>query len=235
MQFLPSTPFSAPLNPQRRFTTAERAAFHELMRVRRDMRHFVPGASVPEDVLLRLQQALHAAPSVGLMQPLRVIRITQPHLRADLAACVEAERLHTAEQLGSRGAEFMALKVEGVRECAELWAVVLAPDDGTVFGRRTLPREMAWCSAGAAVQNLWLAARAEHLGLGWVSLFDPAAMVAALRLPDGAEPLGLLCIGPVESFYPAPMLVQTQWREQRSANAVFADDVWPEDDEPPAK
>jgi nitroreductase len=116
--------------------------------------------------------------------------------------------------------------VEGVREAAELWALVMAPDDGTLFGRRTLPREMAWCSAAAAAENLWLAARAENLGLGWVSLFEPAALAEILHLPEGAEPMGLLCMGPVGRFYPRPMLSLQGWRQARPREAWFGENTW---------
>lgn len=219
-------PLMANADPDRRFTSAEREAIQSLMQVRRDMRHFSPGAQIGDDVRSRLQSALLAAPSVGLMQPLRVLRITDPAMRDRLAAAVDQERMRTAQALGPRAAEFRALKVEGVRECAELWALVLAPDDGTLFGRRTLAGEMAWCSAGAAVQNLWLAARAENLGLGWVSLFEPGDLRKLLALPEGAAPLGLLCIGPVDRFYEAPMLIQQQWRQARPVSAVFTENAW---------
>ena len=116
-------------DPARRFTACEREAVLSLMQVRRDMRHFTTGAQVAEDVRARLQSALLAAPSVGLMQPLRVLRITDPVLRDRLAAAVDQERMRTAQALGPRAAEFLALKVEGLRECAELWALVLAPDN----------------------------------------------------------------------------------------------------------
>lgn len=213
-------------DPARRFTASEREAVQSLMQVRRDMRHFSAGAQIGGDVRARLQSALLAAPSVGLMQPLRVLRITDPALRERLAATVDEERTRTAQALGPRSAEFLALKVEGMRECAELWALVLAPDDGTLFGRRTLASEMAWCSAGAAVQNLWLAARAENLGLGWVSLFEPGDLRRLLALPEGAAPLGLLCIGPVDRFYETPMLIQQQWRQPRPVSAVFTENAW---------
>ena len=219
-------PCVASTDPNRRFTVAEREAVQSLMQVRRDMRHFSAGTQIADDVRARLQSALLAAPSVGLMQPLRVLRITAPALRDRLAAAVDAERMRTAQAMGSRAAEFLALKVEGVRECAELWALVLAPDDGTLFGRRTLASEMAWCSAGAAVQNLWLAARAEHLGLGWVSLFEPGDLHTLLALPAGAVPLGLLCIGPVDRFYETPLLIQQQWRQARPVPALFTENNW---------
>lgn len=211
---------------QRRFTDEERRSFHALLAARRDMRHFLPGHSLSADVLERLMAAVHTAPSVGLMQPWRFLRITDTALREQLARVVDAERLRTADALGQRAAEFLALKVEGLRECAELWVALLAPDDGTVFGRRTLPAQTAWCSAAAAVQNLWLAARAENLGMGWVSLFDPAEVARLLRLPVGAETLGLLCIGPVARFYPAPMLGVTGWRRARPREHLFGTNTW---------
>jgi 5,6-dimethylbenzimidazole synthase len=213
---------------QHRFDDAERDAVYRAIALRRDTRHFKPGQAVSAEQLRRLLQALHQGPSVGLMQPWRVIRITDAGLRERLAALVESERQATALALGERGAEFLRLKVEGLRDCAELLALVLPPDDGTVFGRRTLPREMALCSAGCAVQNLWLAARAENLGLGWVSMIEPAPLADLLRLPAGAQPLGLLCLGPVERFYEAPMLEQQGWRQGRPLAGVVMQDFWNE-------
>lgn len=211
------------------FNDAERDSLYRVMAARRDMRHFIAGAQVDAAVLQRLLLAAHQAPSVGLMQPWRFIRIAEAARREAIAQLVDAERAQTAQALGERGAEFLRLKVEGVRECAELIAVVLAPDDGTLFGRRTMPREMAWCSAACAIQNLWLAARAENLGLGWVSLFDPAALAALLEAPAGAQPIALLCLGPVPAFYDAPMLAQVGWRQGRPLQAQVFTDRWPEE------
>lgn len=197
------------------FNAAEREAVYRAIALRRDMRHFTPSPALPDDQLQRLLQAAHAAPSVGLMQPWRFMRLSAPAWRERLLPIVEAERQRTAAAMGERDAEFLQLKVEGIRDCAELLAVVLAPDDGTVFGRLSQPRQMAWCSAACAVQNLWLAARAENLGLGWVSMYDPGALARALSLPAGAEPMGLLCLGPVPQFYERPMLEETGWRQGR--------------------
>lgn len=202
-------------DPQHRFSAEEREAVYAAIALRRDVRHFEPGPPLADDQLQRLLQAAHQAPSVGLMQPWRFMRLSTPAWRERLLPIVEAERQRTAVALGERGSDFLRLKVEGLRDSAELLAIVLAPDDGTVFGRRSLPREMAWCSAACAVQNLWLAARVEHLGLGWVSMFDPAELAGALRLPEGAEVLGLLCLGPVARFYERPMLEETGWRRPR--------------------
>jgi 5,6-dimethylbenzimidazole synthase len=213
---------------QHLFDNAERDAVYRAIALRRDTRHFKPGQPVPAEKLQRLLLALHQGPSVGLMQPWRIIRIADTAQRERIAALVEAERQATAVALGERGAEFLRLKVEGLHDCAELLALVLPPDDGTVFGRRTLPREMALCSAGCAVQNLWLAARAENLGLGWVSMIEPAPLAGLLRLPAGAQPLGLLCLGPVERFYAAPMLEQQGWRHGRPLADMVMQDFWSE-------
>lgn len=210
------------------FDPADRDALYRVIAARRDMRHFVPG-DVDPATLRRILQAAHQGPSVGLMQPWRFIRIAQPALRRDIAALVDTERQATAAALGERGAEFMRLKVEGVRECAELLVAVLAPDDGTVFGRRTLPQELALCSLACAIENLWLAARAENLGLGWVSLFEPAALGALLHLPPGARPMALLCLGPVARFYDEPMLQAEGWRQARPLDELIHTDRWPQD------
>jgi len=207
------------------FSPAERAAVYRAIAERRDMRHFAGGEVAPE-VLARLLEAAHQAPSVGLMQPWRFIRITRPALRQAIQALVEAERLRTAEALGERGGEFMQLKVEGIGECAELLVVALMDKrEDHVFGRRTLP-QMDLASSACAIQNLWLAARAEGLGMGWVSLFDPEALAELLAMPPGSLPIALLCLGPVTAFYEAPMLVQQGWAEARPLSELLFNNQW---------
>ncbi len=205
------------------FSPDERAAVYRAIAERRDMRHFAGGEVTPA-LLARLLQAAHQAPSVGLMQPWRFIRITRPELRESIHGLVEAERVRTAEALGERSDEFMRLKVEGIRDCAEL--LVAALMDGREahgFGRRTLP-QMDLASLSCAIQNLWLAARAEGLGLGWVSLFDPLALAELLGMPAGSQPVAVLCLGPVTAFYERPMLVQEGWASERPlSDLVFAD------------
>ena len=193
------------------FTEEERHAVYRAITERRDMRRFVPGALVPDDVLARLLGAAHAAPSVGLMQPWRFIRITDHQLRRAIHGLVDEERRLTADALGERSDEFMALKVEGILECAELLVVALCDDRPRhVFGRRTLP-QMDLASVSCAIENMWLAARVEGLGLGWVSLFDPQRLAELLGIPDGAEPVAVLCIGPVPEFPERPALEIDHW------------------------
>lgn len=207
------------------FSEAERDAIYRVIHARRDMRHF-SGGSVDTEVLARILAAGHAAPSVGFMQPWRFIRITKSKLKAQLVTLVEQEKLRTSDAMDARKTEFMRLKVEGIRDCAELIAVVLAPDDGTLFGRRTMPEEMALCSTSCAIENMWLAARAENLGMGWVSFFEPADVARLLNCPEGSKPIALLCLGPVKAFYDKPMLESEGWRAREAMGSILAEDQY---------
>ncbi|MDZ4017963.1 5,6-dimethylbenzimidazole synthase [Pseudomonas sichuanensis] len=207
------------------YSAAERAAVYRAIGERRDMRHFAGGVVAPE-LLARLLAAAHQAPSVGLMQPWRFIRITRTELRTRIQALVEDERVRTADALNERSDEFMKLKVEGINDCAELWVAALMDNrEPHIFGRRTLP-EMDLASLACAIQNLWLAARAEGLGMGWVSLFEPQALAELLGMPAGAKPVAVLCLGPVIEFYPAPMLVLENWAEQRPLSEMLYENHW---------
>jgi 5,6-dimethylbenzimidazole synthase len=212
---------------QHRFSDAECGAVYRAIAERRDMRHF-RNDPVDEQVLRRLLQAAHQAPSVGLMQPWRLIRITDKALRMEIHALVERERQATAVALGVRREEFMRLKVQGVLDCGELLVAALA--DGRerhVFGRRTLP-EMDLASVACAIQNLWLAARAEGLGMGWVSLFEPDELARLLEMPVGAKPVAILCLGHVDAFYPAPMLELEGWALGRPLQDFVFSNRWSE-------
>ncbi|ARU05517.1 5,6-dimethylbenzimidazole synthase [Comamonas serinivorans] len=213
------------------FSAAEREAVYRAIHERRDMRHFA-GGRVDDATLQRLLTAAHHAPSVGFMQPWRFIRVRSRERRAAIHALVEQERVLTARALGEREDDFMRLKVEGVLECAELLIVVLPPGrEAHVFGRRTLP-EMDLASAACAIQNLWLAARAEGLGMGWVSLFDPQALSELLGLPPGSRPIGVLCLGPVPAFYAQPMLAEVGWAQRQPLAALCFDEGWPQPPDP---
>ena len=190
------------------------------------MREFVPDTTIPEPVLARLLAAAHAAPSVGLMQPWRFVRITDAGLRTRLHALVDEERMLTADALGARGDEFLALKVEGILDCAELLVVALGEDrDRHVFGRRTMP-QMDLASVSCAIQNLWLAARVEGLGLGWVSIFDPDRLARLLNMPPDAEPVAILCLGPVPAFPDRPVLELEAWTSPRPLAEFVSENDW---------
>lgn len=207
------------------FGDEERRGVYRAIHERRDMRHFAGGVVTPE-TLLRLLEAAHHAPSVGFMQPWCFVRIRDLGLRKAIHGLVEHERVLTARALGEREDAFMKLKVEGVLEAAELLVVVLPPGrEKHVFGRRTLP-EMDVASAACAIQNMWLAARSEGLGMGWVSIFDPDQLAQLLSLPAGSRPIALLCLGPVHSFYPEPMLAQERWASREPLKNRIFEDAW---------
>ena len=195
------------------------------------MRHF-SGGSVPDEQLQRLLQAAHHAPSVSLMQPWRFIRVRSQTVRGALHELVEQERVLTAQALGERQDEFMKLKVQGVVDAAEVLVVALPPGrEQHIFGRRTLP-EMDLASAACAIQNLWLAARAEGLGMGWVSIFDPKQLAQLLNMPEGSQPIAILCLGPVEAFYDQPMLQAEKWTHRADLADMLFVDSWGKADTP---
>jgi 5,6-dimethylbenzimidazole synthase len=202
------------------FTKDEIAAIYRVVALRRDMRHFLPDP-LDEALVERLLAAAHLAPSVGFMQPWRFIRVRSPAIRHQIHALVDAERRQTASALGEREDEFMRLKVEGIRECAEVLVVALTHDrERHIFGRRTMP-EMDLASVACAIQNLWLVARAEGVGMGWVSMFDPELLAQLLQLPAGSRPIAVLCLGRVPEFYKKPMLEETRWADRLDLSSLI--------------
>ncbi len=209
----------------RAFSEAEQAAVYRAIFERRDMRHF-SGGNVPDEQLQRLLRAAHHAPSVGLMQPWRFIRVRSQPLRQALHDVVEQERVLTAKALDEREDEFMKLKVQGILHAAEVLVVAMPPGrDQHIFGRRTLP-EMDLASAACAIQNMWLAARADGLGMGWVSMFCPAALAKLMHMPEGSQPIAILCLGPVDAFYDQPMLQAEKWAQRAELADMVSEDIW---------
>ncbi|MCK4864440.1 MAG: 5,6-dimethylbenzimidazole synthase [Gammaproteobacteria bacterium] len=210
---------------EKRYSDQDIDAIYRVIEQRRDMRHFTSEA-VDEDMLERLLKAAHFAPSVGFMQPWRFIRITNKDLRIKMHQLVEEERITTANAMGEREDEFMKLKVEGLLDCAEVLVVSLMADrDKHIFGRRTLP-EMDLASVSCAIQNMWLAARAEGLGLGWVSIFDPKKLAELLHIPPTGKPIAILCIGHVDAFYDKPMLEKENWASRKQLETVVFENQW---------
>lgn len=209
----------------KRYSDSDIEAIYRVIEQRRDMRHFT-SEPVDPDMLERLLKAAHFAPSVGFMQPWRFIRITDQSIRKQMHELVEEERIATANAMGEREDEFMKLKVEGILECGEVLVVSLMGDrDKHIFGRRTLP-EMDLASVSCAIQNMWLAARAEGLGLGWVSIFDPEKLSNLLNIPKSGKPVAILCIGHVEEFYNKPMLEKENWAKRQQLDTVVFENQW---------
>ena len=212
------------------YSDAEKAAIYKVIAERRDMRHFLP-TPIEAELLQKLLHAAHHAPSVGLMQPWRFIRISDATLRQSIHKLVDEERKHTAQAIGeventARMAEFMRLKVEGILDCGEVLVATLCDQrEKHIFGRRTLP-EMDLASVSCAIQNLWLAARAEGIGMGWVSLFDPQQLAQLLKMPEGAKPVAILCLGYVNTFYKSPMLVEEGWTTEKPLAEMLMENGW---------
>jgi len=211
--------------PENCYSEAERAAIYRAIYERRDMRHFL-SKPIASDVLTRLLDAAHHAPSVGFMQPWRFIRISSPNLRVAIHDLVEQERLSTAEALNEREDEFMKLKVEGIMDCPViLIAALCGGREQYIFGRRTMP-DMDFASLSCAIQNMWLAARAEGLGLGWVSMFQPNALKVLLNMPEDSQPMAILCLGHVDKFYDKPMLEEQHWGYRKDLNTLLYENTW---------
>ena len=212
------------------YSEIEQTAIYKVIAERRDMQHFLPSPVAPE-ILSKILSAAHHAPSVGLMQPWRFIRISDINLRKAIHKLVDDERIKTSQAIGeventARMAEFLRLKVEGILECGELLIASLCDKrDAHVFGRRTLP-EMDIASVSCAIQNMWLAARAEGLGMGWVSIFDPIKLAQLLSIPADAKPIAVLCLGHVNSFYKEPMLVETGWALEKPLEKMIMENGW---------
>lgn len=219
------------------YSDADKAAIYKVIAERRDMRHFLPTPIAPE-LLQKLLHAAHHAPSVGLMQPWRFIRISDATLRQSIHKLVDEERKHTAQAIGeventARMAEFMRLKVEGILDCGEVLVATLCDQrEKHIFGRRTLP-EMDLASVSCAIQNLWLAARAEGIGMGWVSMFDPQALANLLGMPEGAKPMAILCLGYVNTFYKSPMLVEEGWTTEKPLADMLMENGWQNNERQP--
>ncbi|MEI6897434.1 MAG: 5,6-dimethylbenzimidazole synthase [Psychromonas sp.] len=207
------------------YTQEQKDAVYRVIAERRDMRHFC-NAPLEEGLLARLLRVANQAPSVGLMQPWRFIRITDKTLKITIKKLVSNEVNITADLMAKRKSDFLKLKVEGISECAEL--IVVALPNGRekhIFGRRTMP-DMDLASVSCAIQNMWLAARAEGIGLGWVSLFDPLKLASVLKMPEDSRPVAILCIGHVEKFYEKPMLVETNWITPQPIEQFIFENSW---------
>ncbi|MDX6741334.1 5,6-dimethylbenzimidazole synthase [Actinocorallia sp. A-T 12471] len=216
------------------FDAAARDAFYAVAEARRDIRRFRPDP-VPDATLRRVLQAAHTAPSVGHSQPWRFLVVRDPSLRDAAALMAEREKLAQADLMDEeRGRRLRDLSLEGIR-AAPLGVVVCCdrrtPATG-VLGRATFPDADLW-SCACAIQNLWLAARAEGLGLGWVTLFPPDELGALLGLPEGVTTLGWLCLGWPDELPPSPGLERRGWSRRLPLDDVVFADRWPEADAAP--
>lgn len=210
------------------FTNEERAAVYKSIYTRRDVRGQFKADPVPDAVLARIIKAAHHAPSVGFMQPWNFLLIKSPQIKKKihdifLKANDEAAKMFEPEQ----SAIYQKLKLEGIIDSPVNMVVTCDRDRaGPVVLGRTHDKSMDLFSSVCAVQNLWLAARAEGVGVGWVSIFNKKALKQALKLPTSVTPVAYLCIGYVEHFYTEPELKTAGWRDRIPVEDLVCFDEW---------
>ncbi|MFF4219038.1 nicotinate-nucleotide--dimethylbenzimidazole phosphoribosyltransferase [Streptomyces nondiastaticus] len=207
---------------------AEREAVHRVMRERRDIRNGFRKDPIPHEVLLRVLEAAHTAPSVGHSQPWDFVVIRSAETRQAMHELAQRQRDAYAKSLPKgRAKQFKELKIEAILETPVNIVVTADPTRGGrhTLGRHTQP-QMAPYSSALAVENLWLAARAEGLGVGWVSFFDEREMVRSLGLPEHLEVVAYLCVGYVDEFPDEPELMQAGWAKRRPLSWVVHEEEY---------
>jgi nicotinate-nucleotide--dimethylbenzimidazole phosphoribosyltransferase len=210
------------------YDASVREAVHRVIRERRDIRNGFRKDPIPHEVLIRVLEAAHTAPSVGHSQPWDFVVIRSAKTREKMHELAMRQREAYAKSLPKgRAKQFRELKIEAILDTPVNIVVTADPTRG---GRHTLGRytqpQMAPYSSALAVENLWLAARAEGLGVGWVSFFDEREMVRELGLPEHLEVVAYLCVGYVDEFPEDPELVQAGWSKRRPLSWVVHEEEY---------
>jgi 5,6-dimethylbenzimidazole synthase len=210
------------------FTEAERRAVYKAIALRRDIRRQFQPTPIPPEVLARLLAAAHRAGSVGFMQPWDFVVIRDREIRRQVLEGFLLERDRAALLYeGARRDLFLSLKLEGIMESAVNICITCDRSRGGphVLGRNTI-LDTDLYSTCCAIQNLWLAARAEGIGVGWVSILSPQALSTLLGLPDSVVPVAYLCVGYVDVFPPEPELERVGWRRRLPLAELVHLDRW---------
>jgi 5,6-dimethylbenzimidazole synthase len=212
------------------FNEAERDAVYRVIAERRDVRRGFLDAPLPDDLIRRLLGAAHRAPSVGLMQPSRFIVIRDYAIRKAVHEIFSGANNRAADRYqGDQAERYSGLKLEGILEAPQNLCVLCdqASERGHGLGRQTMP-ETAVYSTVCAIQNLWLAARSEGVGVGWVSILDPAKLRDLLGIPERLALVAYLCLGYVEGFAAAPDLERFGWEQRVDLETVVSYDRYSE-------
>jgi 5,6-dimethylbenzimidazole synthase len=210
------------------FPHEQREGLYRAIHERRDVRsQFLPDPIAP-DVLARLLQAAHHAPSVGFMQPWDFVVIDSIEIKRAVKALYQQANADAANNYsGDRAAQYRRLKLEGIVDSPINLCITCDRQRGGphVLGRNTM-LETDLFSTCLAVQNLWLAARAEGIGVGWVSIVDPALLAETLKLPAHVQPVAYLCLGYVSEFLPRPELEIAGWRSRLPLEQLLHGNTW---------
>lgn len=212
------------------FSDADRQGLYRAIHERRDVRsQFLPDP-IPDEVLARLLKAAHHAPSVGFMQPWDFIVIDSPEVKQTIKDLYLRENEKAANNYeGEQAEHYRSLKLEGIMDSPINLCITCDRSRGgpNVLGRNSI-LEMDLFSTCLAVQNLWLAARAEGIGVGWVSILDQDDLSAALNLPESVYPLAYLCVGYVSEFLEQPELEAKGWRSRLPLDELVHRNGWGE-------
>jgi 5,6-dimethylbenzimidazole synthase len=209
------------------FSRAEKRGVYKAIHARRDVRQFLP-QPIAEPLVQRLLAAAHHAGSVGFMQPWSFIVIADPAIKQKVKHSFEqANVVASAVFEGDQRELYSRLKLEGILEAPLNVCITCDPtrNGPHILGRHTI-RETDVYSTCCAVQNLWLAARAEGIGVGWVSIFDPAELRVVLAIPGHVIPVAYLCLGYVNRFSPRPELEMAGWQARLELHDLIFRDQW---------
>jgi 5,6-dimethylbenzimidazole synthase len=214
--------------PSQDFTEVEREAIRKVMRSRRDIRHFLP-QPIPDEVLCRILEMAHLAPSVGFMQPWNFLLISSLEIRRQVKALFEETNTRETTRIEDPRKRdlYPRLKLEGILEAPLNIAVTC---DGRreapfVLGRAPMPQTDLF-STCLAIQNLWLAARAEGVGVGWVSILDREKLERLLQFPPGVQLVAYLCVGYPTEFRTRPMLEEVGWKQRQPLAELVFEEQW---------
>ncbi|NOU95933.1 5,6-dimethylbenzimidazole synthase [Paenibacillus sp. LMG 31456] len=209
------------------FTEQEKEALYKIIYTRRDVRTFLSDA-IPEETLMKLLNAAHHGPSVGFMQPWNFILISDDKGKERLAWAADKERRALAIHYeGARQDEFLSLKIEGIKQAPLTICITCDPTRGGshVLGRNSIP-ETDMLSTACAIQNMWLAATAEGLAMGWVSFYKKSDIRDILGIPPHIEPIALLSVGYTEHYPSMPILESANWEKRRALKDLIFNESW---------
>ncbi len=209
------------------FSDEDRRVIYRVIHERRDVRSHFIGKPIPDDVLGRVLDAAHHAPSVGFMQPWDFLLIESFTIRKQIHDHVQEMKLHADIYRGEREAQYKSLKVEGILD-APLNVCITCDRErskGHGLGRQSDPLTDLY-STVCAVQNFWLAARAESLGVGWVSILDPDTIKQILSIPPHIHLVAYLCVGYASEFRERPELEDRGWESRTPLTDLLHFDSW---------
>lgn len=209
-------------------TQEERDAVYKTIFSRRDVRGEFKPDLIPDEVLMRVLTAAHHSPSVGFMQPWDFIVVKNTDTKQRIKHAFEVAHAEAAVMFdGEKRNTYKSFKLEGIMEAPVGICVTCdrSRNGPVVIGRTALP-EMDLFSSVCAVQNLWLAARAENLGVGWVSILHNEALLDILKIPENIVPIAYLCMGYVDFFHEKPELEKAGWLPRENIDAVIHHEQW---------